>query len=104
MSSEKKQKTINLLTICIKAGKTVKGFDSVCGELSKNKIYCVICACDASDKTVKEVEFMCCKYNASAVRTDISKEEFGKFFGKQTAVIGICDKGFADGFIKLSNT
>ncbi len=103
MSSEKKQKTINLLTICIKAGKTVKGFDSVCEELKKGKAYCVICAGDASEKTIKEVEFMCGKYNACAVKTDIPKEVLGKFFGKQTAVIGICDKGFADGFIKLDN-
>ena len=29
MNSGKKQKTADLLSICIKAGKTVKGFDSV---------------------------------------------------------------------------
>lgn len=104
MNSEKKQKTINLLTVCIKAGKTVKGFDSVCAELRSGRVHCVLCACDASDKTVKETEFICGKKNIAVIKTGISKEETAVFLGKQTAVIGICDKGFADGFIKLDNT
>lgn len=104
MNSEKKRKTVNLLTICIKAGKTVIGFDSVCSELKNGRIYFVLCACDASEKTVKEIMFMCGKYNAPFAETDITKEETERFFGKQTAVIGICDKGFADGFARISNT
>lgn len=104
MNSEMKQKTINLLTICIKAGKIVKGFDCVCNEIKKNNVYCVLCAQDASAKTIKEAVFICGKNNVKLVKTEISKEEFGRITGKQSAVIGICDKGFSDGFVKLSNT
>ena len=37
MSSDQKQKTADLLTICNKAGKTVKGFDSVCAAVAEGK-------------------------------------------------------------------
>lgn len=102
MSSEQKQKIINLLTICIKAGKTIKGFDSVCDTLKEGLASCVMTASDASEKTVKETAFMCDKYNVDLLKTDLSKEEISGFVGKQTAVIAICDKGFAEQFKKLS--
>ena len=59
MSSEKKRKTADLLTICIKAGKTVKGFDSSMDAVKEGKAFCVLTASDASPKTVKEVDFVC---------------------------------------------
>ena len=37
MNSEKKRKTADLLTICIKAGKTVKGFDSSMDAVKEGK-------------------------------------------------------------------
>ena len=47
------QKIINLLTVCIKAGKVVKGFDSVCGEIKKGNVSCVMTAADISPKSLK---------------------------------------------------
>lgn len=93
-----RNKTADLLTICFKAGKAVKGFDSACEALKNGKAFCVLTASDASDKTVKEIAFFCGKYGVPYIKTDLAKEEIGLLCGKQTAVIAVCDKGFADGF------
>jgi ribosomal protein L7Ae-like RNA K-turn-binding protein len=95
------QKIADLLTICIKAGKTVRGFDSVCDALKSGNVYCVMTASDVSAKTFKEVEFVCHKYNTPHIESGLSKEETGRFTGKQTGVIAVCDKGFAERFIQL---
>ncbi len=96
------KKTANLLTICLKAGKAVKGFDSVCDAVKNGSASCVLTASDASEKTVKEISFICGKYSVPLFRTELSKEEIAVLCGKITAVIAVCDKGFADGFAKIS--
>lgn len=101
MSLEKKRKTANLLTICIKAGKAVKGFDSVAEAIKNNTAKCVITASDASAKTVKEVAFFCNKHNVPLLISELTKDEIGKLCGKSTAVIAAVDSGFADGFEKI---
>lgn len=95
------KKTANLLTICLKAGKTVKGFDSVCDAVKNGSVFCVLTASDTSEKTVKEISFVCGKYSVPLFRTELTKEEMGILCGKITAVIAVCDKGFADGFSKI---
>ena len=91
MNSEKKRKTADLLTICIKAGRAVKGFDSSMDAVKDGKAFCVLTACDASPKTLKEVDFVCGRYEIVHLR---------RLCGKETAVIAVCDEGFANGFIK----
>ncbi len=101
MSSDQKQKTADLLTICNKAGKTVKGFDSVCSAVSEGKAFCVLLAADASEKTRKETEFFCGKQGVPVLVTALTKEDTARLCGKATAVIAVCDKGFAGGFAKI---
>ena len=100
MNSEKKRKTADLLTICIKAGRAVKGFDSSMDAVKDGKAFCVLTACDASPKTLKEVDFVCDRYEIVHLRTELAKDEMGRLCGKETAVIAVCDEGFANGFIK----
>lgn len=101
MSLEKKRRTADLLTICIKAGKAVKGFDSAVESVKSNAAKCVITASDASEKTVKETAFFCNKYNVPLLGSELSKEEIRTLCGKNTAVIAVCDIGFAGGFQKI---
>lgn len=101
MNSDRKQKTFNLLSICLKAGKAVKGFDSVCESIKKGTVSAVLTACDASEKTLKEVNFICGKYQVPVLMTQLSKAETGRCCGKDTAVIAVCDEGFAKGFEKI---
>lgn len=102
MSLERKQKIINLLTICVKAGKIVKGYDSVCEAMGEKSVYCVMTAADISARTLKETAFMCGKYNVPLIAVELTKEETGYYIGKTTAVLAVCDKGFAEKFISLS--
>lgn len=103
MNSKKKQKTVNLLTICIKAGKTVKGFDSAKEAVINKKAYCILTAYDTSPKTLKEIRFICEKNNINVILTELEKSEMGRLCGKETAVIAVCDNGFAQGFVKIEN-
>ena len=103
MSSEapKKRKTADLLTMCLKARKAVKGFDSAGEEVRAGRAFCLLVAADASDKTVKEAEFLCSKAGIPVLRTELTKAETGTLCGKETAVIAVCDKGFAGGFSRI---
>lgn len=101
MNSGKKQKTADLLTICIKAGKAVKGFDSTKESVVNGRAYCVLTACDVSLKTLKEVRFMCAKNDIPVLVTELEKAEIGILCGKETAVMAVCDKGFSEGFTRI---
>lgn len=96
------KKTANLLSVCIKAGKTVRGFDSACDAVKNGTAYCILTASDASEKTVKETGFICRKYSVPVIKTELSKDEIAHLCGKVTAVIAVCDKGFAEGFAKIN--
>ena len=102
MSLDQKKKTADLLGICLKAGKAVKGFDPACESVQNGKAACILTASDASAKTVKEAEFIGGKYNVPVYRTDLTKDDIGRLCGKSTAVIAVTDKGFAEGFRKLT--
>ena len=101
MRLDLKKKTADLLGICLKAGKAVKGFDSACEAVTAHKAACILTASDASAKTVKEAEFIGGKYNVPVYQTPLSKDDIGKLCGKSTAVIAVTDKGFAEGFRKI---
>lgn len=102
MSFDPMKKTADLLSICIKAGKTVRGFDSVCGAIENGSAACVLTASDASEKTVKEAAFRCGRYCVPLIKTTLSKDDMARLFGKSTAVIAVADKGFAEGFAKIA--
>jgi ribosomal protein L7Ae-like RNA K-turn-binding protein len=101
MSSEKNRRTINLLGICLRAGKAVKGFDSAVEAAKNGMAHCILTASDASEKTVKETVFYCEKYGIKHFRTEASKYDIGRLCGKETGVVAVTDKGFADGFEKI---
>ena len=100
MNSEMKRKTSDLLSICFKAGKCVKGFDSSEDAVRSGKAFCVLTACDASPKTLKEIDFICGKFGVPHLPTELEKSDIARLCGKETAVIAVCDKGFAEGFAK----
>lgn len=101
MSLEKNRKTADLLTMCFKAGKAVKGFDPAVEAMKKGTVCCVLTASDASARTVKEIEFYCGRYNAFHLPSGLSKADMERLSGKASAVVAVCDKGFAEGFAKL---
>ena len=101
MNLDPNRKTADLLSICFKAGKAVKGFDSACDAAEKGTASCLLTASDASDKTIKETVFIGSKYNVPVYRTLLTKEDISHLCSKSTAVIAVIDKGFAEGFRKI---
>lgn len=101
MNLEKNRKTSDLLTVCFKAGKAVRGFDPSVEALKNGSAHCIITASDASAKTIKETEFYCVKYGAAHLASGLSKDEIRRLSGKAAAVIAVCDRGFSEGFAKI---
>lgn len=96
-------KVYGLMGFAAKSRKIAFGTDSVieCIELKKAKI--VIVATDASDKTKKNIQFICNKYHVDCfIYGEI--EEMSQAIGKTNkAVFAIKDRNLADGIRKIIN-
>lgn len=92
-----KIKFFNLFTMCIKAGKLLKGFDISMDAVKSGDVFLVMTASDISPKTLKEVRFVCEK-NKSVKMAELpfSIDELSMSIGKKAGVVAVSDKGFAD--------
>ena len=72
-----KNRLIDLLTMCRKAGRMTMGFDAVKEDIENEKTVLLLTASDISKKSEKEILFVAEKYKVAAVKTDITKEETG---------------------------
>ncbi len=92
-----------LLTICRKAGKLVMGFDPMKDALAGNKAEAVIVASDISPKTEKEVRFFSGKKNIPVAKTEMTIDDIYRSVGKKAGILTICDKGFAEKALALTD-
>lgn len=88
-------KFLSTLGLCRKAGLMIFGFDAVCEEIKKpgNKVAGVVTASDLSEKTLKEVKFICDKYGVTVYTCAAGMDQIKSVLGKRTGVIAITDKG-----------
>lgn len=88
-------KTYGILGLCAKAGMLVAGSD-ICKEYIKNgKLYLLLVASDASEKTKNNFKFLCDSCNVDYIEIG-NIEEISKSIGKSNkAIIGIKDSNFA---------
>lgn len=98
-----KEKFLNLLTICRKAGKLIMGFDPAKEEISSRRAAGVFVTDDASPRTKKEVKFFCEKENIPMRETELSMEEVQRAVGRKAGVLAVCDTGLAKRFMELSD-
>ncbi|MDW5300695.1 MAG: ribosomal L7Ae/L30e/S12e/Gadd45 family protein [Sedimentibacter sp.] len=75
-------KIYSIIGIARKGGKVAIGFDVTCSDIEKNKSALVLITTDASDKTKKNIQFVCEKYNCKYVEYG-EKELLGKSLGKK---------------------
>lgn len=88
-------KIYSMIGIARKGGKIAIGYDVTCSEIEKGKSDLVLIALDASDKTKKNVQFFCNKYNCKYIEYG-EKELLGKSLGrKMVGVLSISDKNIA---------
>ncbi|MGB4440049.1 MAG: ribosomal L7Ae/L30e/S12e/Gadd45 family protein [Sedimentibacter sp.] len=88
-------KIYSIIGIARKGGKVAIGFDVTCSDVEKNKSVLVLMTADASDKTKKNIQFVCEKYNCKFVEYG-EKELLGKSLGrKMVGVVSIRDNNIA---------
>lgn len=93
-------KIYGLLGICAKAGDLVSGTDIVIETIEKKKARLVIVASDSSDKTIKNMKFICDKNNVP-IYVFGNIESISKSIGKENrAVIAIKNENIAREIIK----
>lgn len=97
-----KEKFLNLLTICRKAGKLVLGFDPAKEEIQSHRAAGVFVTADASPRTKKEVHFFCDREKIPMAETELSMEDIQNAVGRKAGVLAVCDKGFAKRLMELS--
>lgn len=88
-------KIYSMLGIARKGGNISIGFDATVSDVEKSKSILVIIASDASDKTKKNIKFICDKYNCNYIEFG-EKEIIGKSLGRKVVgVLSIRDKNIA---------
>ena len=97
------QKILGLLGISAKAGKIVSGTDACIQAIEKRKIKLIIVSDEASDKTKKNFEYICNKYNTK-MKIFETIENLSKAIGKKNrAVLGIKDINLSNEIEKIIN-
>ncbi len=79
-----------------KHGKIVSGMDAVEEGIKNHKINLVIVSEDISDKSKKNIEFVCTNNGVKLIQLS-TMEELGHVIGKKNrAIIGIKDESFSN--------
>lgn len=86
---------LSLLGLCRRAGKIVLGNDPVVDSIIGKKAKLVIVASDCSENTAKNVLRTAHQNNVKTLIAPHTKEDISLAVGKYTAVLAICDDGFA---------
>ena len=81
--------------IARKSGNVAIGFDAAKADIEKAKSFLIVIAEDASEKTKKNIIFICQKYNCKYIEFG-EKKRTGKSLGKEiVSVLSIRDKNLA---------
>lgn len=88
---------MGILTMCRRAGKLRLGMDMAKDGAKTGEAKAMLVATDISEKTLKEIRFVCAKYNNLPIYSmGMTMNEVGFSLGKTIGVAAVCDKGFAE--------
>lgn len=77
--------------------------DAVLEGIKKEKVKLVIVAGDSSEKTKKNIRYVCTNNDINVIELS-TIEELSHIIGKRNkAIIGITDKNFSDGIMEKCN-
>lgn len=92
-----------LIGLAMRAGKLAVGDGRATEQSRKDKSFLLLVSNDASDNTRKKYTNMSEYHKLPIITLDIDRYEFGRMVGREFAVVAaVCDKGFADGILKLA--
>ena len=86
-------KSLSLLSLCVKAQRLVCGFDAVIEAVENKSAKLVLIAQDISDKTRKNAEFMCDKYKVQYSYLPATIDEIWYSTGKKAGGTGGYGRG-----------
>lgn len=97
------KRELGTLGLCRKAGKLLYGFDSVTAEVKKpnGAVAGTVLAEDLSEKSKKEVRYVCEKYGVPVCLAHITMDEIKEIIGKHTGILAVLDEGL---FTAIKNT
>lgn len=96
-----KNRVLGMLGISAKAGKVVCGNDATIEDIERHKVKLVIVAEDASEKTKKNMKYVCEK-NKVPILEFGNIDEISRTIGKTNkAIIGIKSKSLSEAIEKL---
>lgn len=97
----RKNRVLGMLGISAKAGKVVCGNDATIEDIERHKVKLVIVAEDSSEKTKKNMKYVCDK-NKIPILEFGKIDEISRTIGKSNkAIIGIKSKSLSEAIKKL---
>lgn len=88
-------KLTSSITFCKRLGKLTAGFDAVKDKLDSKEAKLILLASDLSQKTLKEIEYLCGIFEVPFYQTAITLDEYWYLIGKRSGVLAVTDSGFA---------
>ena len=96
-------KRLSFLGIARRAGKLSLGFDAATGSMISGKCKLLLLASDLSERTTRTVLRTAQQTQTRTIVSDITMNDLGCAIGKQTGIVAVTDKGFADKLKTLFN-
>ena len=94
-------KAASLLGMARRAGKLEAGFERCSTAIKSSKAKLVIVCCDISDKTKKEIVFLCNKHSVQSTEIPFTLSQLSAAIGFKAGLCAVCDQGFASRLTEL---
>ena len=88
-------KAASLLGMARRAGKLEAGFERCASAIKSGKAKLTIVCSDISDKTKKEMHFLCDKHNVHLIEIPFTLSQLSAAIGFKAGICAVCEQGFA---------
>lgn len=93
-----KEKKLNILGLATRARSLVSGDELVEKAIKKNQVHLILCASDASIKTIERYRMISERENIP-LNIEFTKYELSHAIGKSRTILGVENKGMATKFL-----
>lgn len=92
-------RVLSLISLSKKANKLVFGFDTIKEACEKNLLKLILTANDLSQKTNKEILFLCEKYQIKHIKLQYNMDDIQHYVSKRVGTLGVTDEGLSNKII-----
>lgn len=94
-------RAVSMLGMARRAGKLEAGFERCASSVKSGKAKLALSCCDISDKTKKELAFLCSKHGVPHIDAFLTIAQLSAAIGFKAGLCVICDDGFAKRLTQL---